>query len=104
MSILEAETYHQRQLFSKFSKIENFDPTYGARFRLPLSVACSDFLIRGRIEMCLTYKNTGLRNERVRFEQFAVEHPSRPIAVACHRWQNPPGAVLLYKLNALRAI
>ena len=51
MSILEAETYHQRQLFSKFSKIEIFEPTYGARFRLPLSVACSDFLIRGCIKM-----------------------------------------------------
>ena len=45
---------------------------------------------------------TGLRNERVSLEQFAVKHPPRPIAVACHRSQNPPGAVLLYKLNALQ--
>ena len=44
--ILEAETYHQRQVLSKFSKIKIFDPTCGTAFRLPCKFICSDFLIR----------------------------------------------------------
>ena len=47
MSILEAETYHQRQLFTKFSKIEIFDPTCVTAVQLPCKFICSDLLIRG---------------------------------------------------------
>ena len=47
MSNLEAETYHQRQLLTKFSKIEIFDPTCVIAFRLPCIFICSDFWIRG---------------------------------------------------------
>ena len=47
-------------------------------------------------------KNTRSQNERVGFEQFAINHRDRTIAVAASRGTNAPGAVLLYKLGALR--
>ena len=78
--------------------------TCGPRFRLRLSVVCSDFLICGCTKMCLTYKNTGLQNDCAHFEQFTVEHLKRIIAMAANRSQNPLGAVLLYKLSALRVM
>ena len=78
--------------------------TFGARFRLPLSVACSDFLICRCTKICLTTKNTGLQNDCAHFEQFTVERPKRTIAVATSCSQNPLGVVLLYKLSALRVM
>ena len=38
------------------------------------------------------------------FEQFAINYRDRPIAVAAIRAVNAPGAVLLYKLGALRVM
>ena len=49
-------------------------------------------------------KNTRSSNERVDFEQFTVNHRDPTIAVAAIRAVNAPGAVLLYKLSALRAM
>ena len=49
-------------------------------------------------------KNTRSPNDCVGFEQFTVNHRDRTIAVAAIRVVNAPGAVLLYKLSALRVM
>ena len=89
MSILDAKTYHQLQLLSKFSKIQIFDPTCGTTFRLPYKFICSDFLIRGPPEPIRVAKNTGTRNEFTDCEKFEVEHPNRITSMAALRPQVP---------------
>ena len=49
-------------------------------------------------------KNTRSSNDRVGFEQFAINHRDRITTVAAIRAANAPGAVLLHKLGALRVI
>ena len=100
----EAETYHQRQLFSKFSKVEIFDPTCVTAFRLPCKFLCSDFLIRGPTWTYSNHKKIlvlemNLQNSRKsRLNTRILPKPLSPIDR-----KFPVAAVLLYKLNALRA-